>query len=122
VLAVVAAHAGEALGKIPAAHELSDLLGNAVKYSPPGATVRLTVARRNGALVFNVVDTGIGIPESDLPRLGEAFHRAANVGDIPGTGLGLAIVQRSAVLLGGSFRVESEEGRGTTATLILPNP
>lgn len=101
---------------------LLNLLGNAVKYSAPGATVRLTLARRNSALVFTVADTGIGIPESDLARLGEAFHRAANVGDTPGTGLGLAIVQRSAALLGGSFRVESEEGRGTTATLILPDP
>jgi signal transduction histidine kinase len=101
---------------------LRNLLGNAVKYSPPGSSVRLTIARRGGASVFTVADTGIGIPEGELPGLGEAFHRAANVGDTPGTGLGLAIVRRSATLLGGRFVIESEEGRGTSATSILPDP
>ena len=99
---------------------LANLLSNAVKYSPPGALVRLAIERR-GALVFTVADSGIGIPVADLPRVGEPFHRAANVGDTPGTGLGLAIVRRSAALLGGTFAIESHEGRGTTATFTLPS-
>jgi len=99
---------------------LANLLSNAVKYSAPGATVRLDTQQRDGAIVFTISDSGIGIPADDLPRIGEAFHRAANVGDTPGTGLGLAIVRRSAALLGGAFAIKSEEGRGTTATLTLP--
>ncbi len=99
---------------------LANLLGNAVKYSPAGSPIRLAAEQRGGATVFTVSDRGIGIPAPDLARVGEAFHRAANVGDTPGTGLGLAIVRRSAALLGGTFSIESEEGRGTTATLTLP--
>ncbi len=99
---------------------LANLLSNAVKYSAPGATVRLHTQHRDGAVMFTISDTGIGIPADDLSRVGEAFHRAANVGDTTGTGLGLAIVRRSAALIGGTFRIASEEGRGTTATLALP--
>ncbi len=99
---------------------LANLLGNAVKYSPAGSAVRLAVEPRGSAFDFTVSDHGIGIPSADLPRIGEAFHRAANVGDTPGTGFGLAIVRRSAALLGGTFTITSVEGRGTTATLTLP--
>lgn len=101
---------------------LANLLSNAVKYSAPEAPVRLTVERRPGALVFTVADEGIGIPEADLPRVGDPFHRAANVGETPGTGLGLAIVRRSAELLGGRFELKSSVGGGTTAIFILPLP
>ena len=99
---------------------LANLLSNAVKYSAPGATIRLYTQQRDGMVMLAVSDHGIGIPADDLLRIGEAFHRASNVGDITGTGLGLAIVRRSAALLGGTFAVQSEEGRGTTATLTLP--
>jgi signal transduction histidine kinase len=99
---------------------LANLLGNAVKYSAAGSQVRLVASRRDGILVLAVSDRGIGIPASDLARVGEAFHRAVNVGDTPGTGLGLAIVRRSAELMGAKFSLQSTEGRGTTATLTLP--
>ena len=98
---------------------IANLLSNAVKYSALGGTVRLDAEERDGVLVLTVSDNGIGIPPDDLPRVGEAFHRASNVGDTTGTGLGLAIVRRSAALLGGTFTIKSEEGRGTTATLTL---
>lgn len=101
---------------------LANLLSNALKYSAPEAPVRLTVERRHGALVFAVADSGIGIPEADLARVGEPFHRAANVGGTPGTGLGLAIVRRSAALLGGRFELKSSVGSGTTAIFTLPAP
>ena len=99
---------------------LANLLSNAVKYSAPGEVVRLTVERRNDALIFTVSDSGIGIPDADLARIGEPFHRAANVGETPGTGLGLAIVRRSITLLGGTLSIESREGHGTVATLTIP--
>ena len=99
---------------------LVNLLANAVKFSAAGSEVELVVEPHDDVLAFIVSDHGVGIPAADLPRIGEAFHRAANVGDAPGTGLGLAIVRRSAALLGGTFSIASHEGRGTTATLTLP--
>lgn len=99
---------------------LANLLSNAVKYSAPGKVVRLAVERRDGTLFITVSDSGIGIPETDLARVGEPFHRAANVGETPGTGLGLAIVRRSVALLGGTLSIESKEGHGTIATLTVP--
>lgn len=99
---------------------LANLLSNAVKYSAPGEVVRLTVERRNDTLIFAVSDSGIGIPNADLARIGEPFHRAANVGETPGTGLGLAIVRRSITLLGGTLSIESKEGHGTIAMLRIP--
>lgn len=101
---------------------LVNLLTNAAKYSPPGRPVEFTLLRTGNELAFRVRDEGIGIPAADLPRVGEPFHRGANVGDAPGTGLGLAIVKRCATLLGGRFTLESQEGRGTSVTLTLSLP
>jgi len=101
---------------------LTNLLTNAAKYSPPGKPVEFTLLQTGGELVLRVRDEGIGIPPADLPRVGEAFHRGANVGDAPGTGLGLAIVKRCTDLLGGKFTLDSQEGRGVTATVTLPVP
>jgi PAS domain S-box-containing protein len=101
-------------------HILFNLLGNAVKYSPGDSEVKLRLLRRGSAVVIEVIDRGIGIPEKDLPHLFETFHRCSNVGDIPGTGLGLVIVKRCAELHGGSVRVESRPGQGTTFTVELP--
>lgn len=99
---------------------LGNLLANAVKYSPAGSPVALDVTRSGANLVFTVRDAGIGIPEADLPRLFDSFHRCANVGDTPGSGLGLAIVRRTVTLHGGTVTVASEVGAGTTFTVTLP--
>jgi PAS domain S-box-containing protein len=99
---------------------LSNLLGNAAKYSPGGGEVRLDVSRQDGEIVFCVADQGIGIPAKDRPRLFEPFHRGSNTGAIRGTGLGLAIVYESLQLHGGSISVDSQEGHGTTFTIRLP--
>jgi signal transduction histidine kinase len=101
-------------------HIFSNLLSNAVKYSPEGTPVDFTLHRDNGHAVFTVQDHGIGIPEADQRRLFEAFHRAANVGEIPGTGLGLLLVKRCVDLHQGSITVASAEGKGTTFTVRLP--
>lgn len=71
-------------------------------------------------VIFRVRDAGIGIPKVDQEKLFEAFHRCSNVGDIKGTGLGLAIVKKAVDLHGGAIVFESEEGAGTTFTVILP--
>ncbi len=101
-------------------HILTNLLSNAVKYSPAGVPVELGLRREGGRAVLTVRDRGIGIPEGDLPKLFQAFHRAANVGDIQGTGLGLVIVKRCVDLHGGTIEVQSQPGAGTTFTVRLP--
>ena len=100
-------------------HILDNLLSNAFKYSPPGSTVRLSVWQQGDQVVFRVTDQGIGIPEKDQPHIFEPFHRAGNVGNTGGTGLGLNIVQRSVELHGGSIKLESQEGLGTSITATL---
>jgi hypothetical protein len=102
-------------------HILSNLISNAIKYSPQGGTIILEVVRKQEpAVMFRVRDEGIGIPPNEMDKLFDAFHRARNVGSIPGTGLGLAIVKRSVDLHGGEISVESEVGAGTTFTVTLP--
>jgi len=112
---VSGAEADEALIR----HILTNLITNAVKYSPEGQTVELTVGREGRDVVFRVIDQGIGIPAEDQKRLFEAFYRGQNVGETPGTGLGLLIVKRAVDLHEGSIQVESEMGRGTTFTVRL---
>jgi signal transduction histidine kinase len=101
-------------------HIFSNLLSNAIKYSPSGSAVYFKLAIEDNIATFEVQDSGIGIPPKDLPRLFESFHRASNVRDISGTGLGLAIVKNSVDLHGGKITVQSEEGLGTTFTVLLP--
>jgi signal transduction histidine kinase len=102
-------HADEKLVR----HVLENLLSNAIKYSPEGGTVRFLVERRGPYLECMVEDEGIGIPESDRPRLFDGFHRAKNALHITGTGLGLPVAQRSAELHGGGIEFTSEVGVGT---------
>jgi len=103
-------------------HILTNLLSNAIKYSPQGGEVLFTVICLADQAIFRVQDQGIGIPPEDQPRLFDTFHRAGNVRNIPGTGLGLAIVKRSVDAQGGTIRVESQVGVGTTVTVTLPIP
>jgi PAS domain S-box-containing protein len=100
-------------------HILGNLLSNALKYSPSGRAVSFRVFSDDAHTVFEVSDQGIGIPEDEVPHLFESFHRASNVGDIPGTGLGLAIVKNAVDLHGGTIRVTSRPGQGTTFTVQL---
>jgi len=99
---------------------LTNLLENAVKYSPPGSTVNLELSCQDGDVIFLLKDAGIGIPDSDQQRLFEPFHRGSNVGNVPGTGLGLAVVKKLVDLHGGQIAVTSVVGVGTTFTVKLP--
>ncbi len=125
---------------------LVNLIDNAVKYTPEGGSVRVTAHRVNwsnsqvidspkpidgltarpvdrGDLVEIVVeDTGIGIPEKDLPRITERFYRVdkARYRELGGTGLGLAIVKHLVQASGGSLVIESELGKGTHVRITLP--
>lgn len=101
---------------------ISNLISNAIKYTPGGGSIRVGAALLNDNAEVTVSDTGIGIPEEDLPRLGEEFFRAttARHSDITGTGLGLSIVKQTIESFGGEIDVRSKVGEGTTFTLKLP--
>jgi PAS domain S-box-containing protein len=99
---------------------LSNLISNALKYSPPGNPVEIHLSAHQGHIQLTVQDRGIGIPPEDLQYLFDLFHRAHNVGTTPGTGLGLAIVKKAVDLHGGTVEVQSEVGMGTQFTVTLP--
>jgi two-component system phosphate regulon sensor histidine kinase PhoR len=102
---------------------LINLVDNAVKYTPEGGSVTVT-ARAVGASMVEiaVVDTGVGIPPADLPRITERFYRVdkARSRELGGTGLGLAIVKHLVAAHGGALQIESVLERGTTARVTLP--
>ena len=101
-------------------HILTNLLANAIKYSPQGGTVRFDLFCLQEEVIFRIQDEGIGIPEADQENLFTSFHRARNVGSIPGTGLGLSIVKQYVDLHSGEINVISKEGVGTTFIVSLP--
>lgn len=101
-------------------HILTNLIANAIKYSPAGKEIRFIASHQNDRLIFEICDEGIGIPEAERHRLFNTFSRCSNVGTIQGTGLGLAIVQRCVDLCGGTVEVESQVGKGTKFTVLLP--
>ena len=101
-------------------HIISNLVSNALKYSPEDAPVDICLDHVDDALVLKVSDSGIGIPEADLKHLFEPFHRGANVTTISGTGLGLVIAKEAVEQHGGTIQVESHVGEGTTFTVHIP--
>lgn len=97
----------------------SNLVGNAIKYTPEGGKVSVFVVDTNNLIQVKVTDTGIGIAQEDIDKLGEEFFRTRNAREagIKGTGLGLSIVKQLVDHFGGSMHVESQLGQGTTFTL-----
>jgi signal transduction histidine kinase len=98
---------------------VANLLDNAVKFSPPGSTVRLDANGRAGHVEITVADQGPGIPEADRARATERFFRGEQARSTPGAGLGLALVQAVAQLHGGSLALE-DAAPGLRARLTLP--
>ncbi len=102
----------------------TNLLNNAIKFSPPGSTVTFRARYTPETLIFEVEDQGPGIPEEDLPHLFKDFYRASNVGDTPGAGLGLSIAKKIMEAHNGQILVENlvSDGQvtGTRFTVIIP--
>lgn len=99
---------------------VSNLLANAILYSPGGTTVGLTVHIDESAAVVTVADEGVGIAADDLPHIFEPFFRTPQADMVGGVGLGLSIVQTVAERHHATITVESEPGQGTTVRLIFP--
>ncbi|MFN2524828.1 MAG: sensor histidine kinase [Actinomycetota bacterium] len=110
---------GEHLGLM-----IRNLLDNALRYTPAGGSVRLSLTAENGTATIRVADTGIGIPLQAQARVFERFFRADpdRSRESGGTGLGLAIVRHVAELHGGHVTLSSELGEGSTFTVKLPVP
>jgi len=100
----------------------SNLISNAVKYTPAGGRVRVALEERDGWAIGTVEDSGIGIPPQDLGRIFEEFYRTPQAKEVAprGTGLGLPLVKQILEAHGGSITVESELGRGSRFVFRLP--
>ena len=100
----------------------TNLVSNAIKYTPEGGKIWVTLSEERGFVKAVVSDTGIGIKKEDLPRIFDKFYRVktAETRQIVGTGLGLSIVKSIVDAHLGSISVESEEGGGTIFTVLLP--
>ena len=99
---------------------IDNLISNAIKFTPQGGTVKVTVSSDNGAVVVSVADNGCGIPESEQTKLFERFFRSSSTEHVQGTGLGLTVVRSIVEAHGGSISCRSEEGKGTEFTFTLP--
>ncbi len=100
----------------------TNLVNNALKYTPEGGTITLRVKGEGKNVTVAVSDTGIGISQNDLPRIFDRFYRVKSdkTRQIIGTGLGLSIVKHIVEAHLGTISVESEEGGGSTFTVVLP--
>ncbi len=101
---------------------MDNLVDNAIKYTPNGGRITVRWSTRGNTVNFEVEDTGVGIPQGDLPRVFERFYRVdkARSRAVGGTGLGLAIVKHLVGAMKGQVRVVSEAGQGTTFRVSLP--
>jgi two-component system, OmpR family, sensor kinase len=103
---------------------LLNMVTNAIKYTPRGGTVSLSLSEDQDAVIFSVRDSGIGIAPGDLPHIFERFWRAdqarTRTGERPGVGLGLSITKWIVEAHGGSITVHSRPGRGSIFTARLP--
>jgi len=101
---------------------MANLLDNAVKYNQAGGAITVSAARQDGWATISVSDTGIGIPERDLPRIFERFYRVdkARSRELGGTGLGLSIVKHIVEAHGGAVSVDSRASHGSTFSFTLP--
>ncbi|HEY4684511.1 MAG TPA: ATP-binding protein [Dehalococcoidia bacterium] len=99
---------------------LSNLVHNAIKFTPEGGAVTVSAERAGDRLVVKVSDTGIGVAAEDLPRIFERFYKVDHSRASGGSGIGLAVVKHTVEAHGGSVKAESELGRGSTFSFSLP--
>jgi signal transduction histidine kinase len=98
----------------------ANLIGNAIKFTPPNGRVTITAFMRDENLHVAVRDTGIGISDADLPQIFKKYFRSEKAAGFKGSGLGLALSKEIVDAHGGTIEVKSVEGKGSTFTVILP--
>lgn len=101
-------------------HVISNLINNAIKYSPNKENVAISINYKNNSVEISVIDQGVGIPLKDQQRLFTSFYRASNVKNIQGTGLGLVIVKQFIEQHGGTVELKSKENEGCIVKMTLP--
>ncbi len=103
---------------------LVNLVGNALKFTPAGGNVAISAEARNGGIEVSVKDTGIGIPADQIEKVFQKFHQGEDTmtRTFAGTGLGLAISKHIVEMHGGRIWCESEPGKGSTFSFIIPQP
>jgi two-component system, OmpR family, sensor histidine kinase BaeS len=99
---------------------ITNLLTNALKFTPAGGHVTIGTSQRGADAVLQVSDTGVGITPEDLPHIFDRFWRGRSAAQISGSGIGLAIAVQLAQAHGGALTARSEPGHGTELTLTLP--
>jgi two-component system phosphate regulon sensor histidine kinase PhoR len=99
---------------------IANLVYNAIKFTPAGGMITITSRALEDSVVVDIIDTGIGIPKEDLPRVFERFYKGDKARAGEGTGMGLAIAKHVVEAHGGSIWVRSEEGNGSTFSFSLP--
>lgn len=99
---------------------ISNLVTNAIKYSPNDENIFLKIKIYDGNFKVEVIDKGIGISKSEISDVFAPFHRASNIENTPGTGLGLAIAKQSVESLGGIIKLKSVVKKGSTFSVTLP--
>ncbi|MGD8780125.1 MAG: PAS domain-containing sensor histidine kinase [Ignavibacteria bacterium] len=99
---------------------LSNIINNAIKYSPGGGTIDIIIEEISSKLKIEIIDEGIGIPGEDIANIFLPFNRSVNAGNFPGTGLGLSIAKKSVELHGGSINVKSKIKKGTKFIIKFP--
>ncbi len=99
---------------------ISNLVHNAIKFTRPGGRITITTKTLKGSAFVDIADTGIGIPKEDLARIFERFYKGDRARSGVGTGMGLAIAKHVVEAHGGSIRVQSEEGKGSTFSFSIP--
>lgn len=111
----------EVLGDSRWLHQvITNLLTNALKYTPPGGRVTISTGPSGASAVLRVTDTGVGIAADELPRIFDRFWRGRNATQTSGSGIGLAVAAELARVHGGRLTAESQPGQGTEMTLTLP--
>jgi two-component system sensor histidine kinase BaeS len=99
---------------------VTNLLSNALKFTPAGGTVTIRTREDGASAVLEVEDTGVGIPPDELPRIFDRFWRGQAAAQTSGSGIGLAVAAELVWAHGGSLTAASEPGAGTRMTLTLP--
>jgi signal transduction histidine kinase len=100
---------------------ITNLLTNALKFTPAGGRVTISTERTGADAVLRVTDTGTGIPAEDLPRIFDRFFRGQRAAQISGSGIGLTVAAELVQAHGGGLTAASELGHGTQMTLSLPS-